>query len=1373
MIKIFGQTDRIFTTNGDIVVSPFKAKVHKKDNGDYYLEIETPLDYCDYFVQGNIIVANTPSGDQAFRIDNILKTKSRITCKCWHVFYDTKNYLIADSYVVNKNCYEALVHLNNALEPQSEFSVTSDISTVASYRCVRKSFYEAIQDVIGRWGGHLVRNDFGIGIKAEIGEDRGITVQYKKNLKEITCEENWDSVVTKILPVGKDGILLNELDPSADIYITSSTQYDLPYTKTVSFNQNIDKDDYPDEQSYMQALVNDLRSQATAYLAQNCVPKVNYKLKANLERVTDIGDTIEVIDERFSINMLTHVIGYTYDCIAEKYTELEFGSFMQSLSNLVSSVTTIAKDEAVAEAIQEVSGSFLSDFPTFTEASTRENIYSGEKFSNILGKIKKFFSDLKTVAFSGSYNDLTDQPTIPAAQVNSDWNATSGVAEILNKPTKLSDFINDSGFITNTVSNLTNYYLKSETYTQAEVNSLIAGITGLHIEVVQTLPTTDISTTTIYLVPKTTAGTQDVYDEYINLDGTTSGWEHIGSTEVDLTNYYTKTETDNLLAAKVSDNPTFTEASTRANIASGESFATILGKIKKFFSDLKTVAFSGSYNDLTDQPTIPTVNNATLTIQKNGTNVQTFTANASANKTANITVPTKMSDLTNDVGMGIYYGECTTAADVAAKTVTISADQNFTLKVGAIVAVKFSYTNSASNPTLEVNSTGAKSIFRGTAVQTSGNAAGAANYIYYYLYNGTYWCFISWGIDNNTTYSNRAEASGGTAVSLCTTGEKYTWNHKLDDNPTFTEASTRANIASGESFATILGKIQKYFSDLKDLAYIAKDGTSSAKYLRGDGTWQAFSKSTVGLGNVDNTADNNKPVPVVECSTARNVLAKDVALNGFTLKTGSRVYVRFTDTGTANPSSGNFTLNVNNTGAKTIVDGKSNKTVMSYSYGGWLCNNYFNEFVYDGTYWVWTSRDNNTTYSNRAAASGGTQTSLCTTGEKYTWNNKLDDNPTFTEASTRANIASGESLATILGKIKKFFSDLKTVAFSGSYNDLTDQPTIPQGTVTSVATGAGLTGGTITGSGTIKADLKSETKSSLEAASMGSTSSRQYAVGLDKNGDLSVNVPWTDTKVTQTATSTSADYEVLFSVTADNTTRTEGARKNDNLKFNPSTGEIAPTGYRRIDITGNTLDLDTLNLSAGAPNIVYYIEKTDGGAANITNRPVTANKPFILDVELIRWASTSDYITRQTYRNAANSAYEYVRFCTNGTWGAWTTRKFTDTTYSAMTAAELVAGTATNLRTERADYLRSGIDQIIGESYFVLANKSLNFSNLIATVSDTRITANTFAEVYFTDATLQAASNAGIVVDTSAGTITFTATSAPSTTLVCYIVCRK
>ena len=64
------------------------------------------------------------------------------------------------------------------------------------------------------------------------------------------------------------------------------------------------------------------------------------------------------------------------------------------------------------------------------------------------------------------------------------------------------------------------------------------------------------------------------------------------------------------------------------------------------------------------------------------------------------------------------------------------------------------------------------------------------------------------------------------------------------------------------------------------------------------------------------------------------------------------------------------------------------------------------------------------------------------------------------------------------------------------------------GFVSSVSAGAGLSGGTITSSGTLKCNLKSETLSSLTATNMGSTANRQYAVGLDSNGHLSVNVPW-------------------------------------------------------------------------------------------------------------------------------------------------------------------------------------------------------------------------------------------------------------------------
>lgn len=74
--------------------------------------------------------------------------------------------------------------------------------------------------------------------------------------------------------------------------------------------------------------------------------------------------------------------------------------------------------------------------------------------------------------------------------------------------------------------------------------------------------------------------------------------------------------------------------------------------------------------------TIPIVNNGTLTIQKNGTNVATFTANASTGAIANITVPTATSDLTNDSG---FLGDADVSYDANTKTLIIGSFNEYTI----------------------------------------------------------------------------------------------------------------------------------------------------------------------------------------------------------------------------------------------------------------------------------------------------------------------------------------------------------------------------------------------------------------------------------------------------------------------------------------------------------------------------------------------------------------------------------------------------------------------------------------------------------------------------------------------------------------------
>ena len=91
-------------------------------------------------------------------------------------------------------------------------------------------------------------------------------------------------------------------------------------------------------------------------------------------------------------------------------------------------------------------------------------------------------------------------------------------------------------------------------------------------------------------------------------------------------------------------------------------------------TELANVATSGDYTDLINTPAIPSVGNGTLTIQKNGTSAGTFTANATTDKTINIIVPTKVSELTDDVVKGKYLsltgGTMTGNININNKTIT-------------------------------------------------------------------------------------------------------------------------------------------------------------------------------------------------------------------------------------------------------------------------------------------------------------------------------------------------------------------------------------------------------------------------------------------------------------------------------------------------------------------------------------------------------------------------------------------------------------------------------------------------------------------------------------------------------------------------------
>ena len=265
-------------------------------------------------------------------------------------------------------------------------------------------------------------------------------------------------------------------------------------------------------------------------------------------------------------------------------------------------------------------------------------------------------------------------------------------------PTKTSDLTNDSGFITNSVSNLANYYKKSETYTQGEVNSLLSAIviptkTSDLTNDSNFVSDTDYATASKGGVIKVGSGLAITNGVLSTTGGGVADaveWSNVLNKPSDVS-YWTNDAgyiTSAALPTKTSDltndsgfltSYTETDPIYSASPAAGITAANISSWNAK--SD-----FSGSYNDLTDKPTIPTVNNATLTIQKNSTSVGTFTANASSNKTINITVPTTVAELSD---ASTYVTQNNLSTQLANKQNVLTAGDHINITDNTIKAVDY------------------------------------------------------------------------------------------------------------------------------------------------------------------------------------------------------------------------------------------------------------------------------------------------------------------------------------------------------------------------------------------------------------------------------------------------------------------------------------------------------------------------------------------------------------------------------------------------------------------------------------------------------------------------------------------------------------
>ena len=345
MIRVYDATEKLFNNNGIKTIHPLFAEITKVDNSDYYVELEDVLENMEYYQKGLIIRLPTPWGVQGFRCDNPIVQNNRISCKAWHLSYDSENYIINSAIATEKNCNDAINHYNDNTDTKSPFTVISDISLLKTTVMERRTLFDAFTALVSadNYGGHWYRDNFTFGIMSSIGEDRGVVLAYNKNITDIKVEENWDNVCTKLLPYSVDGDITITLDqPYVEL---SEDLYDIPFTKVLKFEHSLKKDDFSTESDFILAVKEWLYTEAINYLQANKIPKVNYSVSAKLDNVSDVGDIIYVKHPKCNVDITTNVISVKYDAIRGRYTAITFGNFKKEIKNITQEIASLVEIE--------------------------------------------------------------------------------------------------------------------------------------------------------------------------------------------------------------------------------------------------------------------------------------------------------------------------------------------------------------------------------------------------------------------------------------------------------------------------------------------------------------------------------------------------------------------------------------------------------------------------------------------------------------------------------------------------------------------------------------------------------------------------------------------------------------------------------------------------------------------------------------------------------------------------------------------------------------------------------------------------------------------------------------------------------------------
>lgn len=381
MISVHDRKATDFTASGLAVLDRhiIDPIVAEELNGRFTLMFSYPVDglAAQHLVLENIVAVPVPGMDalQGFRISEVVTTlDGLLEVTAHHVFYDLAANLVTDTFVVNKTAGDALRQLLGAANSRHGFTASSsDTCTRASARIVRQPLAAAILDIkadnsfVSRWGGELAFDNWHIHHTPRRGRDGGVVIRDRKNLTGYESTLDYTTVVTRILPVGYDGLLLPELyvdSPRIGDYVAPRIKV-IRYgsVKAIKDPEKPGADELPLPQAHAKLRELAKAEYALRHIDQpHCAYKVSlvdlastkeYEGLRDLETVA-LGDTVTVRHDDLNVALTARVVAYDFDPLVGEYISIELGSVAGKFTDITHSINTARVEAAEASQLAGV-----------------------------------------------------------------------------------------------------------------------------------------------------------------------------------------------------------------------------------------------------------------------------------------------------------------------------------------------------------------------------------------------------------------------------------------------------------------------------------------------------------------------------------------------------------------------------------------------------------------------------------------------------------------------------------------------------------------------------------------------------------------------------------------------------------------------------------------------------------------------------------------------------------------------------------------------------------------------------------------------------------------------------------------------------------